>query len=172
MELVDLYDENRVPLGKTAERYGKKDPGELRIVVHVCLFDSRGRMLIQRRTESKRIWPGLWDVTVGGGVDAGETTRQGAEREVREELGYALDLSGLRPSVTVNFEGGFDDFFIAVRDLDLHTLSLQAEEVSAVRWVTLEELHAMVDDGSFIPYPKSFLQFLFDMRETFGFPTK
>lgn len=105
-------------------------------------------------------------------MDAGETTRQGAEREVREELGYALDLSGLRPSVTVNFEGGFDDFFIAVRDLDLHTLSLQAEEVSAVRWVTLEELHAMVDDGSFIPYPKSFLQFLFDMRETFGFPTK
>lgn len=172
MELVDLYDENRVPLGKTAERYGKKGPGELRIVVHVCLFDSRGRMLIQRRTESKRIWPSLWDVTVGGGVDAGETTRQGAEREVREELGYALDLSGLRPSVTVNFEGGFDDFFIAVRDLDLHTLSLQAEEVSAVRWVTLEELHAMVDDGSFIPYPKSFLQFLFDMRETFGFPTK
>lgn len=172
MELVDLYDENRVPLGKTAERYGKKGPGELRIVVHVCLFDSRGRMLIQRRTESKRIWPGLWDVTVGGGVDAGETTRQGAEREVREELGYALDLSGLRPSVTVNFEGGFDDFFIAVRDLDLHTLSLQAEEVSAIRWVTLEELLAMVDDGSFIPYPKSFLQFLFDMRETFGFPTK
>lgn len=172
MELVDLYDENRIPLGKTAERYAPKGPGELRVVVHVCLFDSRGRLLIQRRTESKHIWPGLWDVTVGGGVDAGETTRQGAEREVREELGYALDLSGLRPSVTVNFAGGFDDFFIAVRDLDIGTLSLQAEEVSAVRWVTLEELLTMVDDGSFIPYPKSFLQFLFDMRETFGFPTK
>jgi len=172
MELVDLYDENRVPLGRTAERYAKKGPGELRIVVHVCLFDRLGRLLIQRRTENKHIWPGLWDVTVGGGVDAGETTRQGAEREVREELGYALDLSGLRPSVTVNFAGGFDDFFIAVRDVDIDELSLQAEEVSAVRWVTLEELLAMVDDGRFIPYPKSFLQFLFDMRETFGFPTK
>ena len=172
MELVDLYDENRVPLGRTAERYAKKGAGELRIVVHVCLFDCLGRLLIQRRTENKHIWPGLWDVTVGGGVDAGETTRQGAEREVREELGYALDLSGLRPSVTVNFAGGFDDFFIAVRDVDIDGLSLQAEEVSAVRWVTLEELLAMVDDGSFIPYPKSFLQFLFDMRETFGFPTK
>lgn len=172
MELVDLYDENRVPLGRTAERYAKKGAGELRIVVHVCLFDRLGRLLIQRRTENKHIWPGLWDVTVGGGVDAGETTRQGAEREVREELGYALDLSGLRPSVTVNFAGGFDDFFIAVRDVDINGLSLQAEEVSAVRWVTLEELLAMVDDGSFIPYPKSFLQFLFDMRETFGFPTK
>lgn len=172
MELVDLYDENRVPLGKTAERYGRKGPGELRIVVHVCLFDRQGRLLIQKRTENKRLWPGMWDVSVGGGVDAGETTRQGAEREVREELGYPLDLTGVRPSVTVNFAGGFDDFFVAVRDLDMDALTLQAEEVSAVRLVTLEELLAMVDDGSFIPYPKSFLAFLFDMRESFGFPTK
>ena len=111
-------------------------------------------------------------MSVGGGVDAGETTRQGAEREVREELGYPLDLTGVRPSVTVNFAGGFDDFFVAVRDLDADALTLQAEEVSAIRLVTLEELLAMVDDGSFIPYPKSFLAFLFDMRESFGFPTK
>lgn len=172
MELVDLYDENRVPLGKTVERYGKRGPGELRVVVHVCLFDGRGRMLIQRRTENKHIWPGLWDVTVGGGVDAGETTRQGAEREVREELGYPLDLTGVRPSVTVNFDGGFDDFFIVEREVELDTLTLQADEVSAVRWAAREELLAMVDGGSFIPYPKSFLEFLFDMRKTFGFPTK
>jgi len=109
------------------------------------------------------------------GDDLGRIERDGqAQRRYIDLLKnkLPLDLSGLRPSVTVNFEGGFDDFFIAVRDLDLHTLSLQAEEVNAVRWVTLEELLAMVDDGSFIPYPKSFLQFLFDMRETFGFPTK
>ena len=172
MELVDLYDENRVPLGKTAERYSQKGPGELRIVVHVCLFDRQVRLLIQKRTANKHIWPGLWDVTVGGGVDAGETTRQGAEREVREELGLALDLTGVRPSVTVNFAGGFDDFFIVERDVDIGALTLQAEEVAAVRWVTLEELLAMVDDGSFIRYPKSFLAFLFEMRGTFGFPTK
>lgn len=172
MELVDLYDENRVPLGRTAERYAKKGPGELRIVVHVCIFDRQGRLLIQKRTENKHTWPGRWDVSVGGGVDAGETTRQGAEREVREELGYPLDLTGVRPLVTVNFDGGFDDFFVVERDLDLGDLSLQAEEVSAVRWVTLEELLAMLDDGSFIAYPRSFLCFLFEMRETFGFPTK
>ena len=172
MELVDLYDENRAPLGRTAERYGKKGPGEYRTVVHVCLFDSRGRLLIQKRTAGKRVWPGKWDVSVGGGVDAGETSRQGAEREFREELGYPLDLSGLRPSVTVNFGGGFDDFFIVRRDLDIASLRLQAEEVAAVRWVTLEELLAMVDSGEFISYPKSFLTFLFDMRDSFGFPTK
>lgn len=172
MELVDLYDENRAPLGRTAERYEKKEPGEYRTVVHVCVFDSRGRILIQQRVAEKRIWPEKWDLAIGGGVDAGETSRQAAEREFREELGYALDLGDLRPSVTVNFDGGFDDFFVLVRDLDIAALTLQAEEVQQVRWVTVEEAQDMVDAGTFIPYPKSFLRFLYEMRERFGFPTK
>ena len=172
MELVDLYDENRVPLGRVAERHAEKGPGEYRVVVHVCIFNSQGQLLIQRRSPEKTVWPELWDVSIGGGVDAGETSRQGAEREVSEELGYDLDLTGLRPAVTVNFEGGFDDFFVVTRDLDLRELRLQKEEVSDVRWVTLEETLAMLDNGTFIPYPSSFLRFLFEARGSFDFPTK
>ena len=172
MELVDLYDENRVPLGRTAERYGKKGPGEYRVVVHVCVFDHQGRLLIQQRTPEKILWPDRWDVSIGGGVDAGETSRQAAEREFREELGVALDLTGVRPSCTVNFDGGFDDFFLVERDLGLEELTLQKEEVARARWAELPEILDMVDRGEFIDYPKSFLAFLFDMRGTFGFCTK
>ena len=172
MELVDLYDENRVPLGRTAERHAQKGPGEYRMVVHVCIFNSRGQLLIQRRSQEKTAWSGLWDVSIGGGVDAGETSRQGAEREVREELGYDLDLTGVRPAVTVNFEGGFDDFFVVTREADLGSLRLQKEEVSDVRWASLEEVLAMRADGRFIPYPPSFLRFLFEARGSFDFPTK
>ena len=172
MELVDLYDENRVPLGRVAERHAKKAPGEYRMVVHVCIFNGLGQMLIQQRSPEKTIWPELWDVSIGGGVDAGETSRQGAVREVGEELGYDLDLIGLRPAVTVNFEGGFDDFFVVTRDLDIRDLRLQQEEVSDVRWVTLGEAMAMLDSGAFIPYPPSFLRFLFEARGSFDFPTK
>ena len=53
MELVDLYDENRVPLRRTAERYGKKSPGEYRAVVHVCLFNQAGQLLIRQRTRTR-----------------------------------------------------------------------------------------------------------------------
>ncbi len=172
MELVDLYNEDRIPLGRTAERSGPKNPGELRLVVHVCVFDSQGRLLIQQRAKKKYVWPGLWDVSIGGGVDAGETSRQGAEREFQEELGYRLDLTGVRPSVTVNFPEGFDDFYIVRRDLDLSCLTLQREEVAGVRWASLTEVLAMHASGAFIPYPESFLRFLFDMREQFGFSTK
>ena len=142
------------------------------MVVHVCIFNGLGQMLIQQRSPEKTIWPELWDVSIGGGVDAGETSRQGAVREVGEELGYDLDLIGLRPAVTVNFEGGFDDFFVVTRDLDLGDLRLQKEEVSDVRWATLEETLAMLENGQFIPYPPSFLRFLFEARGSFDFPTK
>lgn len=172
MELVDLYDENRVPLGRTAERYARKRAGEYRTVVHVCVFDSKGSMLIQQRSANKYICPGKWDVSAAGGVDAGETSRQAAEREVREELGWPLSLEGVRPSVTVNFEGGFDDFFIVRREIDLAELALQKEEVSAVRWAAREEVLTLLAEGKFVSYPESFLHFLFDMRSQFGFVTK
>ena len=72
MEMVDLYDENRLPLGRTAERYAPKGEGEYRVVVHICVFDSRGRLLIQQRSREKAVWPEAWDVSAAGGVDAGD----------------------------------------------------------------------------------------------------
>ena len=44
--------------------------------------------------------------------------------------------------------------------------------MQAVRWASLEEILDMLSRGTFIPYPESFLRFLFDMRTQFGFPTK
>lgn len=56
-------------------------------VVHLHLFDSRGRLYLQRRPLWKDIQPGRWDTAVGGHVDLGETIDEALRREVREELG-------------------------------------------------------------------------------------
>lgn len=66
MELFDLYTENRELTGKTMERGGTVPEGLYRLVVHICVFNSRGEMLIQRRQPFKAGWPGLWDISVGG----------------------------------------------------------------------------------------------------------
>lgn len=176
MELVDLYSEERIPLGRTADRKEHRARAyfdEFRVVVHICIFNSQGQLLIQQRSMQKDAFPGKWDVSAAGGVAAGETSRQSAEREVWEELGYKLDLTGVRPSMTVNYDGGFDDFFLVVRDdLNLETLTLQEEEVSAARWATQEDVLSMLETDEFIRYPESFLRFLFEMRDTFGFHGK
>ena len=172
MELVDLYDENRIPLGRTAQRYSRREKGTYRLIVHVCIFDHRGRLLIQRRAKEKRLWPGKWDLSAAGGVSAGETTRTSAQREVAEELGLSIHLEGVRPLCTVNFSTGFDDYYILRQNVDLTSLRLQEEEVSAVRWVTRQQVLDMARRGEFISYPESFLCYLFDAARNMDFPSR
>ena len=172
MELVDLYDENRLPLGRTAQRFSKREKGVWRLIAHLCVFDSRGRLLLQQRSSEKRIWPGKWDVSAAGGVSAGETTRTAAARELQEELGLAAEPQELRSVCTVTFNYAFDDYFILKRDVDLRTLHLQKEEVSAVRWATRQQVLDMARRGEFISYPESFLCYLFDAARNMDFPAR
>ena len=163
MEIWDVYDENRARTGKTVSRGEPLLPGERHLAVHVCLFNTRGEMLIQQRQHTKPSYPDYWDVSVGGGVIAGETPRAAAMRELREELGLTLDLSQTVAAVTLSFDGGFDDYFLADCDVPLSALTLQAEEVQAARWAGREEIQAMIARREFAPYWPSFVDLLFDL---------
>ena len=135
------------------------------MVVHVCIFDPEGRMLIQQRQPFKRGWSDLWDVSVGGSAVSGDSSRSAAERETREELGLEIDLKNVRPTLTVHFEHGFDDIYVLTMPVDLSALKLQYEEVQAVRWASEAEILEMIDDGRFIPYEKSLIKLLFFRRD-------
>ena len=167
-ELIDLYDVNREHTGRTAVRGEKLPEDTYRMVVHVCIFNSKGEMLIQKRADDIVRWPSYWDVSVGGGASAGDTSRQAAERETAEELGLQIDFSDRRPVITVNFSDGFDDFYTVEADISLEGLHLQTEEVADTRWASREEIVAMIDNGSFIPYQKDLLGYLFFARENRG----
>lgn len=166
MEILDLYDKDRKKLeGQTVIRGDVQPANTYRMVVHICIFDSQGRLLIQHRQPFKKGWPNKWDVTVGGCAITGETSQQAAEREVREEIGLSLDLSSERPAITPNFDKGFDDFYLLRRDVDIDSLVLQYEEVKEVRWAALEEVLQMIDDGSFVQYHKDFVRLLFYLKD-------
>ena len=171
MELWDLYDRDRQLLGRTMARGEKQPEGTCHLVVHICLFNSRGEMLIQQRQSFKSGWSNFWDLTVGGSAVAGESSRTAAEREVREELGLSLSLKGVRPALTVHFDQGFDDVYVLEREVDPAGLTLQIEEVQAVRWASLPEIMEMVRAGAFIPYHESLLELLFFLRNHGGVHT-
>ena len=164
MELWDLYDRDRQALGRTMVRGESIPEGACHLVVHICLFNSRGEMLIQQRQPFKSGWSNFWDVTVGGSAVAGDSSRTAAERELREELGLSLSFEGVRPALTVHFDQGFDHVYILQREVDLAGLTLQPEEGQAVRWASLPEILEMVRAGTFIPYHESFLELLFFLR--------
>jgi isopentenyldiphosphate isomerase len=53
----------------------------------ILLFNPRGELCVHRRTLSKAIYPGYWDVAAGGMVGEGESYAESAARELAEELG-------------------------------------------------------------------------------------
>lgn len=163
MELWDIYDIDRIKTGETAVRGEKMNPGQYHIVVHVCIFNKKGEMLIQRRCPEKDSWPGYWDITVGGSALQGESTRDAACREVFEELGLVINLDGVRPNLTVNFFPGFDDIYLLEGDVELSSLTLQKEEVMDAKYASKDEILKMIDSGEFIPNMKSFISYIFEL---------
>lgn len=172
MERFDLYDVQRRLTGETMARGTPTPPGRYRLVVHISIFNTKGELLIQQRQPFKDDWRDMWDLSVGGSVTSGETSQTGAERELFEELGIAVDLQDTVPSVSITFNGGFDDHYIIKRDLDVADLRLQYEEVKAAKWASLEEIMAMIDSGTFIPYHRSLIELLFFLRDHTGSHTR
>jgi isopentenyldiphosphate isomerase len=168
MEVWDVYDKDRMKTGNTMLRGSKFEPDTYHMVVHVCIFSSDGKMLIQQRQPFKEGWPNLWDITVGGSAVKGDTSQSAAEREVWEEIGYSLNLKNSRPSMTINFEHGFDDMYLLEEDLEINSLKVPSEEVQQVKWATKDEIIFMIDREEFIPYHASFINMLFDMRKNLG----
>lgn len=56
---------------------------------YILLFNSAGELCVHRRTLSKALYPGYWDVAAGGMVLAVESYAESAARELEEELGVS-----------------------------------------------------------------------------------
>ena len=159
-EYFDLFDADRRPTGECLLRGTPTPKDKYRLLVHAVVFNSKGEMLIQQRQNTKK-WPLLWDLTSGGHVTTGEDPRSSAFRELAEEVGIHIDPTGLRPAVTVAFSDGWDDFYVVHSDADSNALVIQLEEVRAVKWATLEEVLDLRQENKFMPYTRSFLEYLF-----------
>ncbi len=165
MEQFDIYDINRQKTDRKGIRGEKTAPGDMRLVVHICIFNKKGQMLIQHRQPFKKGWSGLWDISVGGSAVSGDDSLMAAHREIKEELGLELTITH-RPNFNINFDGGFDDFYLVDWEGNINDLNLQYEEVESVKWATKDEILSMIADGTFVPYYPSLINMIFDMKNS------
>jgi isopentenyldiphosphate isomerase len=86
-EEFDIVNEADEIVGRATRAEVHGNPDLLHRVAHVLVFNSGGRLFLQRRAPDKDVQPDKWDTSVGGHVDAGESYDAAARREMREELG-------------------------------------------------------------------------------------
>ena len=143
-EYWDIYDKNRVFQNRTIRRGDPFQLGEYYVCCEVWFQNSKGELLVTQRHPDKQAG-GLWEF-VGGGVLAGETTTQAAVREVKEEIGIAIEEEELTLFYTHQQKNYFMDIYLVKKDLDIQDLALAPDETVDAKWVSKEELQTMIEE--------------------------
>lgn len=157
-EYIDIYDENRNPLGKTIPREGAfLKEGEFMLYVLAIVQNSEGKYLITQRSFDKHWAGGSWEIT-GGGVLTGETSAQAVVREVREEVGLDVSDQPLEPVYSyanVDLERGDNyivDFYRFTLDITPEDVTLQDSEAIDCTFATWDEICELANQGKFLHF--------------------
>jgi len=155
-EIVLIVDKDNKETG-SATRHEMRTSGLAHRASYILVFNSRGELFVQKRTMSKDIYPGYYDVATGGVVLAGESYEESARRELGEELGIR------DAALTCHFS-----FFYAADKNQvwgkvyscLHDgeLILQAEEVESGFFAAPEDVLVLSETQPFTPDGISVLQ--------------
>ena len=154
-EKFDVLNEFGEFTGEVATREECHKKGLWHRAVYAFIIDKNSNILLQKRSAKKKLWPNMWDVTVGGHVDAGEFGRQSLIREVKEELGIDItddDIKYLVGSSSINIKGDiinkhYNECYLITKDIDTSKIKLQEEEVSEVKYFSKEEVLSMIENN-------------------------
>jgi isopentenyl-diphosphate delta-isomerase len=140
-ELIDILTPEGKVTGKTALKSEAHKNGWFHATVHIWFFTLEKKILLQKRALTKKVFPGIWDISVAGHIGAGEAILEGAKREVLEEIGLKLTDKELFKIGTrihqVKHDNGIQDnehhhVFIAELKVPLSSLTMQQEEVAGL----------------------------------------
>lgn len=156
MEIFDIVDACGNPTGQTVDRETAHREGIRHRTAHIWVIrerDGRYQVLLQKRSMNKDSFPGRYDTSSAGHIQAGDGILESAVRELGEELGIhaapgELERAG---SFDIAYEKEFhhkrfcdnEIAFVHIlrREIDEKSLVLQKEEVEDVAWFDLEETY-------------------------------
>ncbi|OIQ22334.1 NUDIX domain-containing protein [Lacinutrix sp. MedPE-SW] len=170
-ELIDIVSNTGETTGKTALKSVIHSKGLYHNTVHIWFYTTTGQILLQQRAATKAICPLLWDVSVAGHIDAGETLKKGATREIEEEIGLSICEDDLTKIGTFKcfkkYDNGiidneFHHTYIAQLKVDINKLTPQKEEVEALKLVSTETFQNLLNhsqtNGHFVASNKAYYE--------------
>lgn len=175
-ELIDIISKNGKPTGQSALKSEIHKNGWYHNTIHLWLYTKNGNILLQQRSHKKAIHPLLWDVSVAGHIDAGETFIEAALRETQEEIGLQLKSVDLLHIGTFLHESSYNNgaiqdnefhhVYIAELKTDINKLQPHEDEVEALKLVSITEFLKLLEHSDhnlhFISSNASYYEFVAD----------
>jgi len=148
-ELIDILDEQGSYTGKICLKSEAHKKGYFHNTVHIWIYTSDKKILLQKRAPTKKVFPNLWDISVAGHIGAGEEIKDAALREIEEEIGFKITKNQLTKignrKHQISHPNGIQDnefhhVFVAELTVGLDDLIIQKEEVAGIDLFPLETL--------------------------------
>lgn len=162
MEVWDLYDQDGQKLDKTIVRGQPLPSDTYHLVVHIIITSTSGEYLIQKRADSKDLWPSIWAFTGGSAIE-GEDSETAAIRELSEETGIHLKKGDLSFVNRLFYDQNIGDIWHASLDADVSQLVFQEEEVSQLSYESQDHIQRMIENENFHRYRDRYLEIVFKL---------
>lgn len=161
-EVFPLVDEEGNVIGQAARSECHNGSKRLHPVIHLHVFNSEGKLFLQKRSPDKDIQPDKWDSSVGGHIDLNETPWEAARREAGEEIGLQnTEISYItRYIIETEIERELTYCFYTVYDGPIH---IDHNELTDGRFWTIEEIGLNIGKDIFTyNFEQDFSNFLHD----------
>jgi isopentenyldiphosphate isomerase len=169
-ELIDILDEHGRYTGKTCLKSEAHAKGFFHPTIHVWIYTQEGQLLLQKRSMQKKVFPGLWDISVAGHIGAGEAITTAAVREIKEEIDFdipeeALLKIGTRKHEVKHSNGIIDNeyhhVFIVELTVPISQLNRQVSEVDALELFDLDLLlHTADHENILLPQYQEYYDYV------------
>ncbi len=143
MEYVILVDEKGEEMGSEEKVSAHLREGKLHKAFSVFVFNDKKELLVQKRSSSKKLWPGFWSNTCCSHPRPKEDIIQAGKRRIQEELGFSCELQNIGSFVykaQFNNIGVEHEFCYVLSGEHSGAVDPDYSEVEEVRWIPWREI--------------------------------
>ena len=152
MEKVDIYDINKCKTGIVKIRgIDSLEKDEYVIISRCAIINNKKEILITKRNKNKKKHPSLWEIP-GGHILTGETSEQGLEREIKEEIGLNIDKVKKYLINSIIIKNKINDVWVCKLDVDINKINFIDNEVEDAKFVSIYDYKKMHEKEELIRY--------------------
>lgn len=151
IELVDLYDENKIKIKGEYNRYNLPNNNSYYFAINIWIIIDNKNILVQKRSASKKIYPNKWEC-IAGGVLANESLLDACLREAKEELNLLIDRKNIKLiDITLQKEYRYfmHTYMCNVNPIILKEIKINKDEVSEYKIINYKQLIDMINNNEF-----------------------
>lgn len=160
MELVDVLNKQKEFTGQIVDKHEVPE-NYYRLSIHVWIMNDKGELLLQQRLGTANKFPNMWSNT-GGAVQTGESSIEGAIRELKEELGVSIAKEELEFIASYKRPRDYADVWLLNKNINIDDITIAEDEVQDVKWATVQDFEEMLRNKQAIKSSYDYLKLYFE----------